>query len=406
MATRRREWVTRVGLLGASTCLGVLGVELLARALVGRWTREPGVVRQPFARYDRDLGWSKPPNARGILRRSEYRVPLEINSHGLRGPEIPKQKPSGVSRVLLLGDSFTEGYTVLDRLSVRGRLETGLNETAARPVEVVNGGTAGWGTDQEVLFYRQIGRLFSPDLVLLLFYYNDLYRDGDLRIQPWFDLDEQGTLVLRNSPVPPHREFYRAEPFSLRPFRGSMALALLQPRLASHPRVASVLARFGLADRPASCQKVPEEFHPFGRQRPREVRRHWARLSALLQDLRQRTQNDGARLLLFYVPARFEVDDSAWSLTKDVYGLNAQWDRNRVAADLSEIAQELDLPLIDPRAALRTREGRGQRTYFAEDGHWTEAGNEVAAEEILKAIEKGSLLPPCGATNKEVRPSL
>lgn len=393
MSGRAREWGARLLLLAISTLLGLFALEGAARGLVWTWTREPGVVRHPFARFDPELGWSKPPSVAGILRRTEYRVPLQINSRGLRGPEIPLEKPKGVRRVLLLGDSFTEGYTVEEPASVRARLEKGLTSALSAPVQVINGGTAGWGTDQEVLFYEKSGRAYAPDLVVLLFYYNDLYRDGDLRIQPWFDLDESGALVLHNSPVPPHQEFYRAEPFSVRPFRGSMALALLQPRLDSHPRVAWLLSLFGLADPPPPRREIPDEFHPFGRQRPREVRRHWERLEALLKRLATEVEKDGARLMVFYVPARFEIDDAAWGLTRQAYGLNAQWDRNRVAAELGRIAGDLDLPFVDPRVAFRSFEGRAERTYFPEDGHWTEAGNEVAAAETLAAIRKHSLLP-------------
>ena len=393
MSSRAREWGARLFLLAISTVLGLAGVEGAARALVWNWARESGVVRHPFARFDPDLGWSKPPNAAGILRRSEYRVSLQINSRGLRGPEIPLEKPKGVRRVLLLGDSFTEGYTVEEPLSVRARLEKGLASALSTPVQVINGGTAGWGTDQEVLFYEKSGSAFAPDLVVLLFYYNDLYRDGDLRIQPWFDLDAAGALVLHNSPVPPHKEFYRAEPFAIKPFHGSMALALLQPRLDSHPRVAKALSLFGLADPPPSRLGIPEEFHPFGRQRPREVRGHWERTEALLKRLSAEVSEGGARLMVFYVPARFEVDDAAWALTRQLYGFNAQWDRNRVADELGRIAGDLDLPFIDPRAAFRSFEVRGAPTYFPEDGHWTEAGNDVATAEILAAILKRSLLP-------------
>ena len=387
-----REWVARLLLVLFSTCASGLGIEWAARVVVWNWTREPNVVRHPFAQFDPDLGWSKPPNSKGILRRPEYRVPLAINSAGLRGPDVPRAKPKGVTRVLLLGDSFTEGYSVAEEQSLRCLMETGLSATLAAPVQVINGGTAGWSTDQEVLFYRKTGREFAPDLVVLLFYYNDLYRDGDLRIQPWFDLDQAGGLVLRNSPVPPHQEFYRAEPFAIKRFRGSVALALLQPRLFSHPRLGSFLSRFGLADPPAGQRQIPEELHPFGHQRPREVRRHWARVKVLLAALRSEVEQDAARFALFYVPARFEVDDSAWALTRQLYGLNAQWDRGQVASELGRIARALDLVFVDPRAAFRSRESRGDRTYFPEDGHWTKAGNEVAGSEILRVISTQSLL--------------
>jgi hypothetical protein len=381
----------RLFLALGSTCAVVAAIEGLARIVVWTWTREPNAVRRPFARFDPELGWSKPPNARGVLRRSEYRVLLEVNSQGNRGPEVPLEKPPGVARVLLLGDSFTEGYTVEEPATVRARLERDLSARLSKSVQVINGGTAGYGTDQEFLFYLKSGRRYSPDLVLLLFYYNDLYRDGDLGIQPWFDLDATGGLILRNSPVPKHEEFYRADPYALKPFKGSIALALLQPRLVAHPRIASVLAKAGLAEMPLAAKEVPLELHPFGRQRPREVRNHWVRFRALLNGLKTEAARDGAGLAVVYVPARFEIDDRAWSLTREAYGLNAQWDRNRVADDLSRITSELGIPMADPRPALRSREVQG-RTYFPEDGHWTEAGNEVVASEILRLIAKSDLL--------------
>lgn len=395
-----REGLLRLLLAGASLVLGALALEGLARVVVWNWTREPDVVRHPFAQFDAELGWSKPPGARGILRRPEYRVPLAINSLGLRGPEIPLDKPADTLRVLLVGDSFTEGYTVPEEQTLRSRLEVDLGRVRSRPVQVVNGGTAGWGTDQEVLFYEKTGRRFAPDLVVLLFYYNDLYRDGDLRIQPWFDLDEAGALVLRNSPVPAHREFYRAEPFSVKPYKGSIALALLQPRLDSHPRIAAALSRVGLAEPPSGVQEIPEELHPFGRQRPRQVRAHWDRLRALLSRLRAGVEQDGARFAVFYVPARFEIDDMAWSLTRDLYGLNAQWDRNRVADEFGRIATELGIPIVDPRAAFRSREAAGEPTYFPQDGHWTAVGNEVAGRELMRILSAQSWFSSLPAPGK------
>ncbi|MEO8501995.1 MAG: hypothetical protein ABI565_13840, partial [Vicinamibacteria bacterium] len=149
----------------------------------------------------------------------------------------------------------------------------------------------------------------------------------------------------------------------------------------------------GLATPPPLRSEIPEELHPFGRQRPREVRRHWDRLAAVLKRLRSEVDRDGARLMVLYVPARFEVNDAAWTLTQEAYGLNAQWDRNRVADELGRIVSDLEVPFVDPRAAFRSLEGRGTRTYFPEDGHWTEAGNEVTAGEILKAIGRKGLLP-------------
>ncbi len=100
---------------------------------------------------------------------------LQINAHGLRGPDRPYEKPPGVRRVLLLGDSITEGYSVEEPYTLRSVLEALLNSRGEGRFEVINGGTAGYSTDQEYLFYVAEGVRYEPDVVVLLFCYNDLY---------------------------------------------------------------------------------------------------------------------------------------------------------------------------------------------------------------------------------------
>ena len=42
----------------------------------------------------------------------------------------------------------------------------------------MNGGTAGYSTDQEMLFYETEGHRYQPRVVVLFFYYNDVvYND-------------------------------------------------------------------------------------------------------------------------------------------------------------------------------------------------------------------------------------
>lgn len=94
-------------------------MECAARVLVHRWGSQPGAIRDPLLRYHPTLGWDKPPGAEGWIRRPEYNVHLQINARGLRGPDRDYAKPRGVHRTLLLGDSFTEGYTVAEEETVR-----------------------------------------------------------------------------------------------------------------------------------------------------------------------------------------------------------------------------------------------------------------------------------------------
>jgi hypothetical protein len=380
--------------------LSVASLGLVAGALeVGSrlWSRRlqggPGTVREPLLRFDPRLGWSKPPGTEAVLQRAEYRQVLRINSQGLRGPERPYQKPGGRRRVLLLGDSFAEGYTVAESDTVSSVLERLLGERS----EVINGGTHCWSTDQEYLFWADEGVRYQPDEVVLLFYYNDLPGNVSAEGKPYFEL-EGDELRLRNSPVPRPPEGQargdRSRPFRILPWRGSMALRLLSNRTGSgNPELHDALALLGLVE-PYEEGPPPLDLAPFSAVHRTEADDMWRRTQALLARLRRDVEAAGARLLVFYVPARFEVNDRAWELTRRRYGLGPRWKRERVAEHLQATCNELGLPLVDPRAALRAVEDSGRRlAYFPQDGHWTEAGHQAAATALAAALSVAGTRP-------------
>jgi SGNH hydrolase-like domain, acetyltransferase AlgX len=399
--SRWRGLAANLALCLAAALVVLLACEGLARVYVWTATRRSDAIRNPFARYDPLYGWSKPPGASGYLVRPEYRVRLTINSKGLRGPEYDYAKPAGTRRVLLLGDSFTEGYTVDEPHSVRARLERALGAAGCARHEVVNAGTAAWGTDQEVLFYRHEGRRYAPDVVVLLFYYNDLYGDGFGDVgKPSFDLEgDDDRLVLRDSPVPAPRRPPESNAYRLLPWRGSFALRLLSLRTrARNPALHARLADWGLVEPlPEQTPDVPAELNPFGPRNPGEVAWLWRVNAALLRDLQSDVRARGAELVVFYVPARFEVDDEAWRATRALYGLGLKrWSRDKVFETLLSTCGRLGVPLVDPRGVLRRAEQSGRRTYFPLDGHWTADGHDLAAAAIAAHLRARGL-DGCGA---------
>ncbi len=394
--SRLRGLAQNLALCGGALVLTGLALEGAARVHVWSATRHHDAIRNPFARHDPLYGWSKPPGASGYLVRPEYRVRLTINSKGLRGPEYDYPKPAGVQRVLLLGDSFTEGYTVEERDSLRARLEGALARPGCTRPQVLNAGTAAWGTDQEYLFYLNEGRRYAPDVAVLLFYYNDLYGDGFGDVgKPSFDLDgPDDQLVLRDSPVPAPRRPPESNAYRLLPWRGSFALRLLSLRTrAGNPALHTRLAEWGLVEpMPEGDRDVPAELNPFGPRNPGEVAWLWRITGAILRDLQRDLRARGAELVVFYVPARFEVDDEAWRLTRARYGIGLKrWSRDKVFETLLATCGRLGLPLVDPRGALRAQEQRGRRTYFPLDGHWTATGHAVAAEALNAALRARGL---------------
>jgi len=389
-------------LLAAASLGGVaVAVEVAARVLTRGGHQRPHTTRGSFVRFHPLLGWDKPPHASGWLHRPEYSVWLEVNAKGLRGPDRPHEKPAGAHRTLLVGDSYTEGYTVAEDSTVRAVLERELRRNGVA-AEVLNGGTMGYSTDQELLFYRLEGRRYSPDLVVVLFCTNDVYYNttGE-QDKPWFELDggPDRPLVLQGSPVRlPERGPWQRGP-EPRPLAGpswseSVALRLLSERVShGNPALHHALARLGLME-PVKPEPIPMEMTPLGTLHP-EVKKMWAVTRALLRDFKADTEADGARLALFYIPDRYELSERIWELTRAHFDMGHRFSPGRFHEHVQRLCTELGIPMIDAGAAFRAAEGStAGPAYFLADGHWNERGHSIAAHAIAEHVRRSLTSAP------------
>jgi hypothetical protein len=137
----------------------------------------------------------------------EFDAPVQINSLGLRGPEVAPRAP-GELRILLLGDSVVVGFEVPYEETFGALLEQRLAARLARPVRVVNGAVRGYGTDQSYLYFRERGVRLEPDVVVFVHSNNDADDNRTLHRmrRPFgkaaFTPLDAGGLVLRGHPVP------------------------------------------------------------------------------------------------------------------------------------------------------------------------------------------------------------
>src|SRR5579875_1121158 len=117
-----------------------------------------------FARYDPELGWAPRPLVTGIHRDDGFSVFVSQNAWGLRAAADvgPARRVAGRRRILVLGDSYVWGYG-----AAQHELFTD-PAVAGDGVDLVNFGVSGYGTDQELLFYRRLGTRFDVDEVALI----------------------------------------------------------------------------------------------------------------------------------------------------------------------------------------------------------------------------------------------
>jgi len=203
MAALRRTLFIGLYLLGLLAFLEIAG-RVTWLCLDKTWGL---LVPQEIARFDDALGWSLVPGARAVSKSTGQAIESAINSSGFRDREFPREKPAGVFRILVLGDSHAFGFGVpLDKHFTK------LLEGYFTNVEVMNLGVSGYGVDQELLFLRDTGFAYHPDLVVA---YVPHYADSrHVRDKVWGMgkprfLLENGELVLTNSPVANNSLLYR-----------------------------------------------------------------------------------------------------------------------------------------------------------------------------------------------------
>jgi hypothetical protein len=105
-------------------------------------------------------------------------VNYPLNTMGYRDREFDLQKTSATYRILMVGDSFTEGSGCRREETFAGVLERELTRRlqaagCPRQVEVYNLGRCGANTVEEVQLILREGPILDPDLIILAYVLND-----------------------------------------------------------------------------------------------------------------------------------------------------------------------------------------------------------------------------------------
>ena len=97
------------------------------------------------------------------------------NSLGYRGPVVRTPKPSGTFRIILLGESTTHGWGVMDDETIDAHLRSLLRERYPnRSVDVINLAFDGYDSRQLLERLRSDGMRLEPDLIIVNAGINDV----------------------------------------------------------------------------------------------------------------------------------------------------------------------------------------------------------------------------------------
>ena len=114
-----------------------------------------------------------PPNEGGVFK-EDYTYTMRLNELGLRDDPI-KEKGENTIRLLVIGDSFTQGLGVSNGETYSDFLEGLLNETYPKhDWDVVNAGVHAYGVAQYALQAKRLINKVDPDALLVMGCFNDL----------------------------------------------------------------------------------------------------------------------------------------------------------------------------------------------------------------------------------------
>lgn len=395
---RPSRWAVNLGLVALSVVTTLLLVEIGLRLAAEPERANARVTHaRMLVQHDTLFGWVKVPGASTVHRSDEYEAFERINSVGIRGPDYPREKPAGVFRIVVLGDSFAEGYTVdLEDLFSEVLQRELVRVLPDRAVEVINLGTGGYSTDQEYLAFLETGRHYDPDLTVLVFVPNDVMdntRERSWRgFKPRFLL-EDGELALTGVPVPEPRPAVRVEGTEdaegLEALKGwmwarSKVYRLVSDRIKRVHGLHQLAIRLGVAEPPAPEPEggpgIPPVLRPFRLDYDEEDRSAWRLTEALLGALDREVTAAGSDFMILYAPLAATVEDQRWAATLRQYGLErGEWNRDRPAEVLAELATRIGIDFVDPSDAFRRSVASGgPRLYWERDGHWNVEGNRAA----------------------------
>ena len=370
-----RRWLIRLGLvlggLLAPLAAAELALRLFGPILPGNYETGVSVRGHPVYRRFHVAGstsWVKTP---------EYTAHLRFNSHGLRGGEIEREKPPGVARVLLLGDSFVEGRQVSENECLAARLDALLDRSGRSTVEVLNAGVDGWSPVEEYLYLREEGLDFSPDLVVLALYVgNDVGSAG------------QRQEYLRE-PHPVERELgdVIADPFRER----SMLFRVLETGVVDKLRY----------EQGGQTPRVrPRRLAIYNTEQTQALTQGWRVVESVLERYKREANGGGARAMLLIIPSKWQVHAEDWAAFIEENDIDDEgdWDLEQPNERLVRIARRHELPVLDLLPKLREAAEDGKRLYYREDVHWTPEGHAVAADALDEYIRQSGLLSPSEAT--------
>lgn len=292
-----------------------------------------------------------------------FNVPYNINSYGARDKERNVNSTDS-NRVLVLGDSFIEGFGIEEKDRLSNILET---ETGT---EFLNFGCSDFGTAQEYLLYKNFASKFTHTTILLgILPMNDFFDadinkhkglyDGYVRYKPYYEKDTTNyKLVYADSNF--QNSTFNKEGYLK---KNNSAKGTLSRFLRAYTAWFNVLDYFRHVKKRNTY--YANNYSGFVNYTKSDIER----LGFLIKQIKLAAQNK--RIIVFTIPIESEIKRYQGDKQNPLHG------------EMIKLCKESEIEFID---LLPLYAGKQIKDYFLPcNPHWNREGNKFAAE-ILKPL--------------------
>jgi len=383
--SRGNSWRTGAGLVLIS-----LAVSLLLAETLLRWIGHP---HPQWYKLDPLVGWRPRPGLTGWYS-GEVDNYIAINQEGYRDVDHLLAKPPDTYRIVLLGDSMSEGVEVAFADLYWKRLEAVLTQCpafAGQRIEVISFAVNGYGTAQEFLTLRERSLKYSPDLVLLAFFTGNDFTDnvkalGRHRDRPYFVLrDGRPELEQTAGMAPDFASRQRFDDFKqhfVDPIRIVQLLGQAHARL-------HLLLRYGHAD-PSRINQPGLDTRVFAPPSIPEWQEAWEVTEALIRAIAESARANGAAFAMTTLTNPFQVLPDIAARERFAKELHVP-DLSYPDRELAELAAANSFPDAVLAPALAAYAAAHDAALHGADprqpiGHWNALGHRLAAQELGRSL--------------------
>ncbi len=366
MKTAITKIIGKLSLLLVSIVFTLILAEVLVRVSFPTGN-EPGTPAGQlgicFWVHDDILGYRQLPNVNSGWKG----VSVITNSKGIRDNEYTYERQPQKNRILVLGDSYVWGWGVK-----RQEIFTKLIESQKENLEVISMGVPGYSTDQELLWFKDEGLKYSPDILLLLIEGGDFYGDVSYmcggRFKPMFSI-ENDKLILTHVPVPDDPVIRKIHYF----FRSHSYFYIFLYKRNITELAKSLYEK--ITDKPLSSGRASkvESTKKSSESVKENIKNKYIVTLKILKEIHSICKENNIKLILaahHMVPEQLEVLDG--------------------------LAKEDDFPFINLIPSLANFKKANPDTKIRlgnADDHWDPLGHKIIADAIIDYMDKHQLWP-------------